>query len=144
MSKVSDPAETEPAPQHLFTGVVPHLNVDGASEASTFYQRAFGAEELARMPHSDGVRLMHCHLFINGGSIMLADCFPEHGVPHDPSQSYTMHLQVPDVDAWWTRAVEAGAQVVVPLQEMFWGDKYGKLRDPFGVSWSLASTIKKS
>jgi PhnB protein len=123
-------------------GIVPYINVEGASGASDFYQRAFGATELFRMPADDGKRLMHCHMQINGGALMLSDCFPEHGFGLQKSNSYTMHLQVDDVDAWFKRAVEAGAEVTAPVQLMFWGDRYGTLRDPFGVNWSLATTPK--
>lgn len=118
-------------------GVVPHLNVEGASAAAAFYQRAFGAQELSRIPAPDGERLMYCHLRINDGSLLLSDCFPEAGYGAQPSHSYTMHLQVRDAKAWWQRALDAGAESVVPLAATFWGDIYGKLRDPFGVIWSL-------
>ena len=80
---------------------------------------------------------MHIHLHINGGSLMLSDPYHEHGHPHKSAQGYTLHLKVDDVDAWWQRAVAAGVEVVVPLQKMFWGDRYGQLRDPFGVLWSM-------
>lgn len=119
-------------------GVVPHINVEGASEASAFYQKAFGAREISRAPAQDGKRLMHCHLLLNGGSFMLSDAFPEFGVVSQPSASHTMHLDVDDVDAWWSRAVAAGATVTLPLEQQFWGVRYGKLRDPFGVNWSLS------
>lgn len=123
-------------------GVVPHINVEGANDASTFYQRAFAAQELSRQPAKDGKRLMHCHLLINGGSLMLSDCFPEFGITNQPSGCFAMHLQVDDVDAWWRRAVDAGAEVTIPLADQFWGERYGKLRDPFGVNWSLAASPK--
>ena len=118
-------------------GVIPYLSLEGASEAAAFYQRAFGAKELRRLAAEDGKRLMHCHLEINGGSLMLGDAFPEHGYGHQPSHSFTMTLVIADIDAWWARAVEAGAEVTMPVQVMFWGDRYGQLRDPFGVSWAL-------
>jgi len=127
-------------PPTITGGIVPYINVEGASDASAFYQRAFGATELFRMPADDGKRLMHCHLQINGGSLMISDCFPEHGYELQKSHSYMMHLQVDDVDAWFKRAAEAGAEVVMPVQLMFWGDRYGTLRDPFGVNWSMATT----
>jgi PhnB protein len=131
------------SPKSPAGGVTPHISVDGASAASAFYQQAFGAEELFRLPAQDGKRLMHCHLKINGGSLMLADCFPEHGGSMvQRSDSFTMHLQVEDVEAWWRRAVEAGATVTMPLADMFWGDRYGRLCDPFGVNWSLAAPVK--
>jgi PhnB protein len=122
-------------------GVVPHLAVEGAAKASEFYQKAFGAIELMRLPAEDGVRLMHCALQVNGGTLMLCDCFPEYGgEPHQPSASYIMHLQVDDIDAAFQRAVDAGAEVVKPVELMFWGDRYGMLRDPFGVQWSMGET----
>jgi len=95
------------------------------------------------MPPDDQGRTMHIHLHINGGSVMLSDPYPEHGHPLQPPQAFTLHLQVNDVDAWWGRAVAAGAEVKIPLQLMFWGDRYGQLCDPFGVTWSLAATPQK-
>src|SRR5689334_19771056 len=68
---------------------------------------------------------------------LMADPYPEHGHPYKPAQGYTLHLKVDDVDRWWQRAVAAGAEVVLPLQKMFWGDRYGQLRDPFSVLWSM-------
>jgi PhnB protein len=124
------------------TGVTPYINVVGAADASDFYQRAFAAQELFRLPAEDGKRLMHCHLVINGGPLLMADCFAEHGYGFEASKSFTLHLQVDDVDAWWARAVAAGCEVTMPLDVMFWGDKYGALRDPFQVNWTLASTPK--
>jgi PhnB protein len=132
---------TDQLPQ--VTGVTAYINVEGAAEASVLYQRALGARELVRMPYKDGDgRLIHCHLEINGGNLMVSDFFPEHGFNPVKPQGYTLHLQVPDVDAAWARAVEAGFEVLMPIQLMFWGDRYGQLRDRFGVSWSLATTPK--
>jgi PhnB protein len=125
-------------------GVVPHINVEGGSDASAFYQRAFGAKEVFRAEAEDGKRLMHCHLEINGGSLMMSDIFPEYGMVREPSANYTLHLQVADVDTWWRRALEAGCEVVMPLDDQFWGDRYGKLRDPFGVHWSLATALARA
>ena len=133
----------QPANQSPTTGLTPYINLEGAGEASAFYQKAFGAEELMRLPAQDGKRLMHCCMKINNGFLMMSDCFPEMGGGnYEPSGSYTMHLQVDDIDAWWTRAVDAGATVIMPVQEMFWGDRYGQLKDPFGIRWSLGSPIK--
>ena len=123
-------------------GVVPYLCVGGAVEAAEFYQQAFGAEEVGRHPVDAQGRTMHIHLYINGGSVMLGDPYPEHGYALQTPQAFTLHLQVDDVDAWWRRAVEAGAEVAMPLQEMFWGARYGQLRDRFGVSWSLSTPVK--
>ncbi|MBV9511090.1 MAG: VOC family protein [Caulobacteraceae bacterium] len=121
----------------LNSGVIPHLNVVGAAAASEFYQRAFGARELLRVPSDDPNRLSHVRLQLNGGTLMLCDCFPERGFEHQPSHSFTMMLIVADIDAWWKRAVEAGAEVVVPIERMFWGDRFGQLRDPFEVLWAM-------
>ena len=132
-------AAAAPTPQpQVLGGIVPYLSLDGASRAAAFYEEAFGAREVFRHPTDDQGRSMHIHLYLNGGSLMLADPFPEHGHPHQPAQGYTLHLKVDDVDTWWQRAVAAGAEVVLPLQKMFWGDRYGQVRDPFGVLWSMA------
>ena len=132
-----------PAVNPQISGVTPYLTVAGATRASEFYQRAFGATEVDRVPVDEKGRTMHIYLFINGNSLMLSDPFPEHGHPFKGHEGCTLHLHVADVDAWWKRAVDAGAEIVLPLQVMFWGDRYGQLRDPFGVLWSLASPTKK-
>jgi len=129
-------AETQTQPQVL-GGIVPYLSVGGASRAAEFYARAFGAQEVARHPVDEQGRTMHVHLYLNGNSLMLSDPYPEHGHPLKAPRAFTLHLLVDDVDAWWARAVEAGAETVMPLALMFWGDRYGQLRDPFGVLWSL-------
>jgi PhnB protein len=121
-------------------GVAPYLQVSNAGAAADFYVKAFGAQVVAHMPPDAQGRTMHIHLVIHGGSVMLSDPFPEHGCGLEQPQGFTLHLQVDDVDAWWERAVAAGAQILLPLQLMFWGDRYGQLRDPFGVRWSLATT----
>lgn len=120
-------------------GVTPYLNVEGAGKAADFYIRAFGATEVARMDPDEKGRFMHIHLYVNGGSLMLADFFPEHGHPPVKHQGFDLHLQVDDVDPVWKRAVDAGVEIVMPVQRMFWGHRYGVVRDPFGVRWSIAS-----
>lgn len=132
-----------PHPQPI-QGITPHLNVEGASDASAFYQKAFDATELFRMPAEDGKRLMHCHLRINGGDMFLCDTFPEYGHTFQPSNCFTMHLTVDDVDAWWARAVDAGCEIIMPLEVQFWGDRYGSVRDPFQVCWSMSATPTES
>lgn len=126
----------------VFKGVIPYLNVEGAGAASDFYQKAFGAKELRRMPADDGKRFMHIHLEINGGSLMLSDSFPEQGFAHQPSHSFTMQLVVPDLDVWWKRAIAAGATATTEPQVMFWGDYYGALVDPFGVHWAFNQPVE--
>ena len=126
-------------------GVTPHITIrDGrAAEAIDFYQRAFGAEEMMRHAGDDG-RLMHAHLKINGGSLMMHDDFPEHsGGPAKEPAGTILHLQVDDADRWWNRAIEAGCEVRFPLGDQFWGDRYGQLRDPFGHTWSIGAAIRR-
>jgi uncharacterized glyoxalase superfamily protein PhnB len=118
-------------------GVVPYLIVDGAMKAADFYQRAFGAETVFAHPVDDKGRTMHVHLYINGSSVMLSDAFPEHGCAFETPQGFNVTLPVDDIDARFQRAVEAGATVVMPVADMFWGDRYGQLRDPFGVLWAM-------
>lgn len=126
------------------TGLTPHLNIPDkrAVEAIGFYVKAFGAIEQIRIPTEDGERLMHAHILINGASLLLHDDFPEHtGGPMPPPSGVTLHLQVDDADTWFDRAVTAGATPTIPLADMFWGDRYGQLRDPFGHVWSIGSRI---
>ncbi len=130
-----------PAPPVL-GGVCPYLTVDGAGKAADFYVRAFGATKVAHHPEDEQGRTMHVHLVINGGSLMLADYYAEYGQTKVPHQGYNLLLHVDDVQAWWDRAVAAGAEVLHPLEDMFWGDRYGQLRDPFGVTWALAAPSK--
>jgi PhnB protein len=133
--------------QGPITGITPHLGIaDGrAAEAIDFYVKAFGAEEAMRMPADDGKRLMHAHVRINGGSLMMHDDFPEYtGGPMAAPSGVTLHLQVDDADRWFGRATAAGATVVMPLGDQFWGDRYGVVKDPFGHSWSIGSPIAKA
>jgi len=127
-------------------GIIPHLTIrdNRAAEAVEFYHRAFGAEESGRHMADDGKRIMHAHLNLNGGSLMLNDDFPEfgHGTSAAPSGS-TLHLQVEDADAAWERALAAGAEVRFPLADQFWGDRYGQVTDPFGFTWSIGSPVKQ-
>jgi PhnB protein len=128
-------------------GVAAHLTIrDGrGNEAVAFYEDAFGAKEEMRHLADDGKRLMHSHLSINGGSLMLNDDFPEFrgGTPAPAPGGLTLHLQVPDADAVWNSAIAAGATVKMPLDNQFWGDRYGQLEDPFGFSWSIGGPTKE-
>jgi uncharacterized glyoxalase superfamily protein PhnB len=130
--------QTLPSAQpEVLGGVVVYLSVDGASRAADFYQRAFGATEVFRHPEDESGRTMHIHLHINGSSVMLADPYPEHGCGWLAPQGFNLTLQVDDIDAWWGRAVDAGATVLMPVTLMFWGSRYGQLRDPFGNVWAI-------
>jgi uncharacterized glyoxalase superfamily protein PhnB len=130
-------AETLQAQPATLGGVVAYLTVDGAVKASEFYQRAFGAKEVSRQPVDDQGRTMHIHLHLNGTSLMLGDGYPEHGHPALPSQGFSLMLPVADIEAAYKRATDAGAEGTMPPAKMFWGDTYGQLRDPFGVSWAM-------
>jgi uncharacterized glyoxalase superfamily protein PhnB len=135
--------EMPPMPKVL-GGLVPYLSVDGAFKAADFYKAAFGAEQVFAYPPDEQGRTMHIHLYVNGSSMMLGDGYPEHGHPALPAQGYTMQLIYEDgIDAAWERAVNAGCEVVVPLQVMFWGDRWGQLKDPFGVAWAMNAPVKK-
>ncbi len=118
-------------------GVVANLQIDGAMRAAEFYQRAFGAALAAARPVDDKGQTMHVHLYINGSSVMLSDPYPEYGHGLEKPQAFSLMLPVDDIEAAWKRAVDAGAQVAMPVAEMLWGDRYGELRDPFGVPWSM-------
>ena len=118
-------------------GLVTYLMLDGALKAAEFYVRAFGAEIVAAMPADPQGRTPHVHLHVNGSSLMLSDAFPEHGCALQAPQAFTLTLMVEDIDARYAHAVEAGATAVMPPAEMFWGDRYGQLRDPFGVVWAM-------
>jgi PhnB protein len=127
----------------IVRGVIPYLTVVGASNAVDFYKKAFAAIEHDRRPTDDG-RLMHCHLEINDGSLMLSDAFPEHGHAHQPSTSFTMTMIVADAGLWWDRAVAAGCGIKMQLDVQFWGDRYGQLEDPFGVRWAINEPGEKT
>jgi len=126
-------------------GVYPYLTVKGGKAALDFYTRAFGAVEEFRSYGEDGERLMHARFRVNGMAILLSDDFPEFrgGVEAPAPAGVTMHLQVDDADRWWKRAVDAGAEIRMPLGDQFWGDRYGQLKDPFGHSWSIGMPIRK-
>ena len=127
-------------------GLCPHLVCKGAADAMDFYKSAFGAVEMMRLPGPDG-KLMHGSMQINGCMVMFADEFgavcAEHSNAAPPTLGGTpvvIHLQVDDCDAWAARAVAAGAKTIMPMADMFWGDRYGLIEDPFGHRWSIATT----
>jgi uncharacterized glyoxalase superfamily protein PhnB len=130
---------TKPIPDGFHT-ITPYLMIEGAADAIEFYKKAFGATELFRMPEKGGKRLMHAEIRIGDSIIMLGDVFPEFG--HGDATSNGLHLYVTDVDTVFKQAIAAGATEVMPIADMFWGDRYGKLRDPFGQNWSLATHIR--
>jgi uncharacterized glyoxalase superfamily protein PhnB len=124
--------------------VTPHLVCAGAAEAIEFYKKAFGAEELSRLPGPDG-KLMHAEIRIGDSTVMLVDENPEWGSMSPVTlkgSPVTLHLYVADVDAAWERALAAGAIGAMPPVDMFWGDRFAALSDPFGHSWSLATHVR--
>src|SRR5262249_12449532 len=131
-------------PEGLHT-VTPHLVVRGAAQAIEFYKKAFGAKELRRAPGPDGKTLLHAEVQIGDSRTFLNDEYPEMGAISPQGLKgtpVTIHLQVEDVDSLYQQAVSAGAQVVMPLADQFWGDRYGMVTDPFGHQWSIASHVK--
>jgi PhnB protein len=128
--------------------VSPHLVVDNAAAAIDFYVKAFDAVEYGRIPGPDG-KLIHAALNINGSTVMLNDDFPEMsgGKSMTPTSlggtPVTIHLTVTDVDTKFQKAVDAGATVVAALEDQFWGDRYGVVRDPFGHQWSLGQPVRE-
>jgi PhnB protein len=127
-------------------GVLPHFVVDGAAKAIDFYVRAFGATEVRRMPSPDG-RLMHAEIRIGVSTVYLSDDFPEFrgGKKTNPhalgGTPITLHQYVGDCDAAVAKAVAAGANIVMPPSDCFWGDRYGQVIDPFGHVWSFAHQL---
>lgn len=126
----------------------PHLTVDDAAAAIDFYVKAFNAVELGRIPGPSG-KLIHGAIQIDGSTVMLADDFPEmtDGESMTPKAlggtPVTIHLTVTDVEDRFQRAIDAGATVVMPLEDQFWGDRYGMLEDPFGHRWSLGQPVRE-
>jgi len=124
--------------------ITPHIVVRDASAASEWYQRALGAEERDRLPLPNG-KVMYVELRFGDSPVMAADEFPEFGVVSPlgiGGTAVVLHLLTEDVDALWQRAVDAGAEVLSPLQDQFWGDRQGQLRDPFGHKWNLAQHVR--
>jgi PhnB protein len=130
-------------PEGMHT-VTPHLICAGAADAIDFYKKAFNAVETARLPGPNG-KLMYGSIQIGDSTIMLADEFPEHGSFGPKSlkgSSVLIHIYVDNADAFAANAAAAGATITMPVTEMFWGDRYGQLEDPFGHLWSVATHVK--
>ncbi len=128
----------KPIPEGYQT-ITPHITVKDAKEALEFYKKAFGAEEIARRPAPDD-KIMHAEVRIGNSPLMLNDEYPDMDIRAPQGGSpVTIHLYVNDCDAFIDRAVKAGAKLTMPAQDMFWGDRYGKLEDPFGHRWGVAT-----
>ena len=130
----------QPIPPGMHT-VTPHLVVRGAAKAIDFYKKAFDAKEASRLPGPNGT-IMHAEISIGDSHVMLMDESPEWKSVAPPTLKgtpVTIHLYVPDADKTFQTALKAGAKAVMPLSDMFWGDRYGVIEDPFGHSWSIAT-----
>jgi len=131
---------TKPIPEGYHT-VSPSLTIDGATEAIEFYKRAFGATERSRMPTPDG-KIAHAELQIGDSVIMLNDPFPQSAVKSPKELGGTTSsvvLYVEDVDSVVQDAIDAGAAVTMPVEDQFWGDRFGSVSDPFGHHWGIAT-----
>jgi PhnB protein len=130
--------QTPPMP-----ALAPHIVCDGAADAIEFYKQAFGAEEMMRLAGPNG-KIMHAAIMVNGAMVMMVDEMKEMGAlgPNALGGTpVTLHLNVADADAAIAKAAAAGATVTMPAADMFWGDRYGQVKDPWGHSWSIAHPL---
>ncbi len=131
-------AQVQAIPEGLHT-LTPQLTIEGCDRAIDWYQRVFGAELRSRAPDPTGKKVWHAEMRIGSSVLFLNDTFPEMG---GTAETASLWLYTDDIDALWKRAVDAGASVVMPLTDMFWGDRTGTVTDPFGNRWNLAKRIK--
>ena len=127
-----------------FNSITPYLVVDGVASAIEVYQKGLGAELVSSMAVPDSEKIMNAQLRIGNSSLMLTDEFPDYGVVGPNTiggSSVTIHIYVEDADVAFAKAVAAGFEIIAPLADMFWGDRYGQLLCPFGHSWSIATQI---
>jgi PhnB protein len=130
------------------TNLVPYLTVSDAKSVIAFYVDAFGAKEVNRQATPDG-RILHAALAVNGGMLMLSDDYPEkNGGKSSTARALggspvMISLAVEDADAVWAKAVSAGARIVMPLADQFWGDRFGIVEDPAGLRWSISTSKRK-
>jgi uncharacterized glyoxalase superfamily protein PhnB len=129
----------EPDMDRLMQGVIPYLAIDGCADAIAFYRQAFGATLLGEAVADDSGHVMNATLVINGGALMLMDTMPNIGDEGmaATARGLTMQIVTRDGDLWWNRAVAAGCTVTKPFEKEFWGDRYGRLMDPFGLAWAV-------
>lgn len=136
----------KPIPEGFAT-ITPHLTIRNCDEAIGFYQKAFGAELIHKSPGPGG-KIMHALLRIGDSHVMMADEFPEmgDGVSKSPAAlggtTSVLNLYCSDADAWYERAVKAGATGKMPPADMFWGDRYSQVLDPFGHAWAIATHVE--
>jgi len=127
-------AETE---RPKLTGAIPYLTAKAGPEQARFYEKAFGAKIIAEMMAEDGKRYMHACLELNGGHLMMSDAFPEHGYAWEEPKNLSIFLPSDRPQPDFDRAVAAGCEVVMPMAVQFWGDRYGQVKDPYGVLWAI-------
>src|SRR5580765_8051879 len=135
--------QVKPIPEGMHT-ITPHLVCADAAKAIDFYKKAFNAEELSRLPGPDG-KIMHASLRIGDSVVMLSEEAPRWGSLGPKAlkgSPVTIHIYTDDVDAFVDRAVSAGAKITMPIADMFWGDRYGKIEDPSGHQWSVAKHVR--
>jgi PhnB protein len=138
---MSMPAKSTPPGYH---SVTPSIIVRNAANAIDFYKRAFGAEEVSRMAGPDG-KVMHAEIRIGDSIVMLGEENEQWGTRSPLSTNglpVSLHIYVADADAAYERALQAGAKVQYPLEDVFWGDRYGKVKDPYGHEWGIATRVK--
>ena len=134
----------KPIPEGYHT-LTPSLTVRNAERAIEFYKQAFGAEVRGGVAKGPDGKVMHAELKIGDSVIMLSDEYPEFGSKSPQSigdSGMGLHIYLDNVDAAFDRAVKAGASVEMPVMDQFWGDRYGKLKDPFGHKWSMATHVR--
>jgi len=128
-----------------FHSITPHIICKNAAKAIEFYAKAFGATEVCRLPGPDGKSIMHAEIQIGSSRVMLAEENPEwncKGPGLLGGTAVVLHMYVKDADAAFKQAVAAGAKTIMPVTDMFWGDRYGKVADPFGHEWSIATHVR--
>ena len=125
------------AQQPDLKGAIPYITAKAGPEQARFYEKAFGAKIIAEMMAEDGKRYMHAHLAINGGHLMMSDAFPEHGYAWEEPKNLHIYLPSDNPQADFDRAVAAGCEVTMPMAVQFWGDRYGQVKDPYGVTWAI-------
>jgi PhnB protein len=127
--------------------IVPHIVVNDGDAAIDFYQRAFGATLEGKHMEEGGTRILHAHLKLGDSNLFLHDDFPEFGEHGAKAPTRlggtgcTIHIEVADADAAWNQAIDAGATVLMPLDNQFWGARYGQIADPFGHNWSIGGPV---
>ncbi len=146
-AKAKKPAKSKKAPiPPGFRTITPYLAINGAAAAIDWYKKAFGAKELARDAIPDG-KIMNARIRIGDSIVMLSDTFPGGG-PQSPdmlgNSPVTLHIYTSNIEKIWHQAVDAGAKITMPLDNQFWGERYGQLTDPYGHHWSVSQQVNMS